>query len=479
MWMQTSSSPACMTLLKLLEEIIQDQKEGKLDKKFMAATRFVINARNKLLSGALSKEIGNNERYFTGAVTNALNSLMQDGFCVLHQACLGIGATHSDISASRVHSGETITLMVGEGKWNAVDLRNETRGQLFNALLRHRAIDKAKTGRYGPILLVAFDMQSIEIDLAFPSTKGGKLEQDMIVSFSDDLDVDRETFWTCRILDMSIAKNNALKNLPIVLKFIAAALEILDEWEAKDSRVQQKIPYPFSSEKDIEVSAYHGPNVTMVHRKASGQQYVCKEYCYHLRQRSDVFLAQNEIMESDKRRPPPSELLKQLGPPYIDWEIHDGPFGIFVLRYHFIEGSTCKPSAKGWVQILKLVKAMHEIDYVHGDLLPQNVLFGGFGEGYLIDFDLSRKVGSGYVSGYNYEPFSSTRHRNARAGEAMEKEHDIHSLREMSKMLFDCESLDLNSYSIDNLIDTFQSNSFSPRVSVEDGDTEASGSPQR
>jgi len=45
---------------------------------------------------------------------------------------------------------------------------------------------------------------------------------------------------------------------------------------------------------------------------------------------------------------------------------------------------------------------MHEIDFVHGDLLPRNVVFDITGDGYVTDFDLSRKVGTTYVRGYNY-----------------------------------------------------------------------------
>ena len=39
------------------------------------------------------------------------------------------------------------------------------------------------------------------------------------------------------------------------------------------------------------------------------------------------------------------------------------------------------------------IRAMHEIDFIHGDLPPRNVLFGGDGVGCVIDFDLSRKSG--------------------------------------------------------------------------------------
>jgi tRNA A-37 threonylcarbamoyl transferase component Bud32 len=52
-------------------------------------------------------------------------------------------------------------------------------------------------------------------------------------------------------------------------------------------------------------------------------------------------------------------------------------------------------------QILKQVKSMHEIGYLHSwNLLPCNAIFYG-DDGYLIDFDLSRKEDELYVAGYN------------------------------------------------------------------------------
>ena len=113
--------------------------------------------------------------------------------------------------------------MIGEGKWNADNLRTrETRGQIFNELLRHRATDKQKDKDVGsgPILLFAFDKNWMEIDLAFPSTKGGKLESDKAVGFSN-LGRGTETFWTLQILKVAISGSAGSKNLPIVHRFIA------------------------------------------------------------------------------------------------------------------------------------------------------------------------------------------------------------------------------------------------------------------
>ena len=90
--------------------------------------------------------------------------------------------------------------------WKVDNHREETRGQIFNELLLHRAIDKQKVKDVGsgPILLFAFDKSWVEIDLAFPSTKDGKLEDDKVVSFSN-LGRYTETIWTLRILKVAIS----------------------------------------------------------------------------------------------------------------------------------------------------------------------------------------------------------------------------------------------------------------------------------
>jgi serine/threonine protein kinase len=109
---------------------------------------------------------------------------------------------------------------------------------------------------------------------------------------------------------------------------------------------------------------------------------------------------------------------------------------MFVLCYDFIEGASDQPSVVGWSQILKQVDKMHNIDFVHGDWLPRNILFG-IGVGYIIDFDLSREDGEPYVKGFNYEDFREYRHKDAKAGSPMKKEHAFYSLLQLSKAYFD------------------------------------------
>ena len=77
--------------------------------------------------------------------------------------------------------------------------------------------------------------------------------------------------------------------------------------------------------------------------------------------------------------------------------------------------------------VLDILQKIHERGYVHCDIRPPNIIFDPDGlNSYLIDFDLARTVGY-YPHGYYFS--DTVRHEDARAGLAMEKVHDLHSLR--------------------------------------------------
>uniref|UniRef100_A0A7S1YI40 Protein kinase domain-containing protein n=1 Tax=Grammatophora oceanica TaxID=210454 RepID=A0A7S1YI40_9STRA len=298
------------------------------------------------------------------------------------------------------------------------------------------------------------------------------------------MDDGKETFWAVRILRTSIEDGYGGKNLSIVLRFIADALEKLDSWRGQ-SRVQYKIPMPLEAQDDVKaVAQYCGENVTII-EEASGSTFVYKEYSYHLRQAcdfSDFMLPLFVIEETDQRQPPPNELLTKLGTVYTEWKVHEGPFGSSVLRYPFIEGSCDSPSVTGWLEILLLIQKMHEIDFVHGDLLPRNVIFDTAGRGYVIDFDLSRKAGDKDVRGYNHLDFREFRHDGAKAGEEMTKDHDLHSLREMSNFFFELEQSTIRDLNLGGLIEFFRAVVSKPGlgwVGLGELNDEASGSPMR
>ncbi|CAJ1944882.1 unnamed protein product [Cylindrotheca closterium] len=463
--MQCTSHPLCVELLEVLEKAISEEENGTMDAKFRHAASYVHQVRK--WSGKddnLPKGVAKNERIYTGAMATAINSVLEEGYTVLHQGCIGTGFTHSDLSCRRISKDVTdkswpTTLLVGEGKNGAVGLRAETRGQLVNQLLRHRAIDTEHLEKdiNGPVLLLAFNLETVEIDLAFPTTFGGKLAQDKVVSLQDkNTDQKKEAFWTVQIVRMNIAP---IQNLSIMLCFIARGLKKVDAQQYKTARVQMKLPIAksdsWSCSNDMGDVWYYGENVTI---------------------------------RKDKRWPPSQKLLNCLGEPYTHWKVSKGPFAISVLKYPFIEGASNKPHKDGWVQILTQVQAMHGQNFVHGDLLPRNVIFtndeGCNDKGYVIDFDLTREVlgkGETYVMGYNNVDFVAFRHPDAVAGKQMDKEHDIHSLRMMSKYFFNIRDDRLDKCNIGELIAWFSKHTKSAQNVCDKKllDNEASGSPDR
>mmetsp|Transcript_10184 Transcript_10184/g.15636 ORF Transcript_10184/g.15636 Transcript_10184/m.15636 type:complete len:100 (-) Transcript_10184:192-491(-) len=93
-------------------------------------------------------------------MANALKSVLENGCCELHQSCLGVGTTNSDLSATRIKaSSRPKTLTVDEGKWKINDnLCTDARGQIVNERLCHHAVNGSREeGDNGRILLFVFD----------------------------------------------------------------------------------------------------------------------------------------------------------------------------------------------------------------------------------------------------------------------------------------------------------------------------------
>jgi serine/threonine protein kinase len=219
-----------------------------------------------------------------------------------------------------------------------------------------------------------------------------------------------------------------------------------------------------------------GDNVTII--KTNSGKRVYKEFCYYLRESDNFNHTETKIKKADQRWPPNRKLLKALGEPYSSWEIEDGPFGIKILVYDYIEGTSSPTSRLAWIKVLKKVEIMHSLDYVHGDLLPRNLIFDK-DDGYVIDFDLMREEGGLYVSGYNHSAFGAYRHKNALAGNKMQKEHDFWALMQMSKEYFaDHDGID-NVTEISGLVQYFEESECEISNGEQAGYNEATGSPVR
>ena len=101
-----------------------------------------------------------------------------------------------------------------------------------------------------------------------------------------------------------------------------------------------------------------------------------------------------------------------------------------MLQYRFIRGNHEPISVGDFRGALESLRGVHSLGYIHGDIKIENIVFGHDGTSYLIDFDLARKQEDSpyYPKGYHYY---GIRHRSARAGCPMDKEHDIFSMKKV------------------------------------------------
>lgn len=303
------------------------------------------------------------------------------------------------------------------------------------------------------------------------------MEKSQWVAF-DEMENGTETFWTIQVAMVGIAGTEGKTKLPILLHFMEDTLWYLQK--LKDTaRVQVKTPWRTGRPEGTVVEASkRGDNVTIVEMSPK-KLLVYKEFCYYLRDKDVFNFVEDSIDEKNRRWTPSREVLRALGEPYSSWKVEDGPCGIKILVYEFIDGKNRPESQTGWMQVLKQVKVIHSLGFVHGDLLPRNLIFSG-SDGNVIDFDLMREQGQPYVSGYNRD-FPPYRHSGAGAGKPMKKEHDFWALVQMSKEYFDLP----DNWQVENLsglLSYFEGNQVklkdTPR-SWTSWEAEATGSPAR
>ena len=478
-----SSSMIAMQVVQLLEKSINETNPDDTDDKCVTAAAYVLKIRKAISDNLLNEEdVKKNERFFTGAFCDALNAITSDdGVSFLHQGCIGHGATHSDFSARDILSktGSSPTLLVGEGKANeSSDIRSETRGQMFNELIRHRKIDTRLGFRMGarPVLLLAVNFGHIALDLAFPSKKGNAMEKKGWLTFRS-LSEETETFWTIPVATVTYSKGDGEKKLPVVLRFIVDTLKYLRDLGEDLPRQQFKTPFVTAPQDKLNNGEKRGDNVTILETDTGRRVY--KEFCYYLRQDDGFNTWDNTVRASDQRKPPSGELLQALGEPYASWKVETGPFGIEILSYDCVEGNNWPTSKDTWKQVLQQVALIHGLGYVHGDMLPRNVIFSEQA-GHVIDFDLTRKEGEPYVSRYNYADFAAFRHYGAQAGKAMVKEHDVWSLVKMTETFFDIDFAGTVHTTVNDLIHAFmEAQTCELRNPDADIVNEATSSPQR
>eukprot|EP00977_Amphora_coffeiformis_P012999 scaffold3337_cov169-Amphora_coffeaeformis.AAC.9 len=480
--MRASSNSVSIDFVQDLHKIT---KRNEIEEKFHIAANYVRKNWHNMRYSMGKKGVYKNERWLTGIVCNALNLVLQanGGLVALHQGCIGSGSTHSDISVSAVGQEQSPPLLVCEGKQDSdINVRDSVRGQLFNELVRHRTIFARGSGQndYRPVLLMALNTSYVSLELAFPTTKNGRLKgEDWITpEFNADGEV---VFFTIQIALINIDDDTeGRKKLAQLFCFLESALKKLRDM--KDyGRDQWKTPWVNNISVTSNVSK-KGDNVTVVDEKR-----VYKEFCYYLRQKDDFNTIAIQIEKQDQRKPPPKTLLQLLGKPYSDWICREYAGGWFVvLEYDYIPGDHQQVTKASWMSLLRRIATLHNNGYVHGDILPRNMLFSG-NEGYIIDFDLMRQEGQQYVLGYNYVDFEKYRHTDAQAQKQMKKTHDVHALTIIAVEYFgdDADALlgGKNITSIQELISIFDSWSFEGSHEVNPDDStdplDASSSPVR
>ena len=317
------------------------------------------------------------------------------------------------------------------------------------------------------------------------------MERGRWVTFDESLEQGDETYWTIQLAFVCIEGNDESVKLKLarVLRFISDTMKYLNDM-SDSQRVRAKTPW--LEPHNVKAAQKAGEDVTIVMME-SGSKMVFKEFCYYLREDDELNYIPQRIEDTglnydlvkveteDQRVPPPEDLLKNLGEPYQSWKVKAYAGGLIkILEYDFIEGKSWPSSTKGWTLVLKQIETVHSLGYVHGDLLPRNIVFSGE-TGYVIDFDLMRLENTPYVSGYN-AALAPYRHVDAKAGEEMKKEHDVHALAHMTIQFFDSGSNDIEAAkkcsSLSELLSLVEKPDVKPKK-ADELNSDATGGPAR
>ncbi len=120
----------------------------------------------------------------------------------------------------------------------------------------------------------------------------------------------------------------------------------------------------------------------------------------------------------------------------------------FYIKYDYYEGNHTLESLEHFYSIFIKLHKLHDEGYVHCDIRIENLVFGGNGVSYLIDFDLTRKENTRYPKGYNSKILF--RHHDAQEKMPALKVHDRHSLGQICSCYFGAEA--------DNIVEDLASN---------------------
>ncbi|EDQ86993.1 uncharacterized protein MONBRDRAFT_33551 [Monosiga brevicollis MX1] len=206
-------------------------------------------------------------------------------------------------------------------------------------------------------------------------------------------------------------------------------------------------------EKDLQLHKSFGPSV-QVYSDEKQLEVLYKHFDYWGRLSGLCSALSNGLRAADCRHPPDGRILEKLaqldvtGSFYQEWKVTKLATAVHVLSYPYVE--LAPPSKlEQLAQVIRQLEAIHSVGFVHGDILPRNILFCSAWEGhpaaFLIDFDLGRFLVDNpvYVCNFAVEAraLKPYRHVGAVPSSRMDKKHDGFALaRVMEDFLEDDDS---------------------------------------
>ena len=415
------------------------------------------------------------EVFLTHAVQIALqDALLAGGHAVVsHQPFMGTLTVNAHLDKRKHASGDIsvvfrdcrVSVLVGEGKVEYSSF-SENNTQIALEVHHLRLTEAAALGRdpsMVPMLLMGFGFDRVDFKMAIPTHRKDVLGR--VRDAKPGGDPDDVVF---RLVEVGTQTTKKLtfedlygRAIAVVVRWINLVERYFTPLTKGTNRIICKLPHHLALQmvpslkgelgivsESPDAPFYGGPYVSVL-KNAAGEHWVFKEY---------ITLKTGP----PARVTPPPELLatlKSVRPAvYNRWEVLDSPDlhpGISILRYPFVKGEHSPPNLAAWIRLLEVVKALHDNNFVHCDILPQNMMFTE-NEGILIDFDLAREAGTGsYPRNFDYRNFVKERHRNARPRALATKDHDLHALVYLTNNHFDVDVR--NVHSVQDLIQALQS----------------------